>query len=111
MRLRIKALNELTKLLNFRIQLLIPGGGLCPGSLHFGFEGGFLAGFGPQARDKGSCFGSYGRGLSQLGPELGNVALAHGFAGFQSLELVGEVGLHLLTQVFEMLLFFAAGGS
>ena len=82
LRLRIEALNEVAKLLNLRIQLLIPGGGLCPGSLHFGFEGGFLAGFGPQARDEGSCFGSYGWGLGQLGPELGNVALALGFAGF-----------------------------
>ena len=75
------------------------------------FQGGFFAGFSPKARDQGGSFGGHGRSLGQLGPKLGNAALTLGFAGFQGLELAVEVGLHLLAQLFEVLLFFAAGSG
>ena len=106
---RAQLADELAELLNFGIELLVAGGELGSGSFHLGFEGSFFAGFGPEARHEGRGFGGYGRGLGQLGAELGNAALALGFAGFEGLQLGLYVGLHLLAQLFEVLLFFVAG--
>ena len=95
--------------MNLGVKLLVAGGELGFGSFHLSFEGSLFAGFGSEARDEGGGFGCHGRGLGQLGAELGNAALALGLAGFEGLQLGLHVGLHLLAQLFEVLLFLVAG--
>ena len=60
---------------------------------------------------QGLGLGGNGRGLGQLGAQLLHAPLALGFAGFEGLELLLQLGLGVALLLFEALLFGAAGGG